>query len=373
MSEKFVQNEIVFFTNELEEFYEEDADIRLTLLTSCQSGCGFCHLEAHKGPEEIGTLNPALIDWKTKDNAYGLRRFDNAMDLRGVQSVVDFCLVNGVRSVHLTGGEPTLHPNIAEIINKFVSHDMNTGMTTHGEYGSSRIQKLVGAGLTSLNFSMHASNPEEYVSMDLIAQSIAKEKGYEAALRYARNRLSLKTANIILAMQLANSGEYPRFKGPKLNAVIQNVESAKNILGWSHVNNIPCRLQRDLNRKAESDYILASLLEEIGATPISRKESFADSSGGSTEYITSAGWKFKIKHFSPVLVDEMCGDCDAKYTPACRENFYGLRLEASNDELRVRACIDKNIDELTTWSLDDFRSQMDRQDSVPHALMMQYR
>ena len=106
-----------------------------------------------------------------------------------------------IPEIHLTGGEPTLHPGVCEFVNLIHNSGLRVEITTHGEYSKDVLQKLINANLDGIVFSMHCTTEEEYLSMDLVAQEIQEKYGLEKALLYAKSRLNMKKANILQALK----------------------------------------------------------------------------------------------------------------------------------------------------------------------------
>jgi MoaA/NifB/PqqE/SkfB family radical SAM enzyme len=68
----------------------------------------------------------------------------------------------GALSVHLSGGEPLLHPDVDEIIQRIRHHGMSAGLLTNGYLlNVERIQRLNHAGLDNLQISIDNVVPDE--------------------------------------------------------------------------------------------------------------------------------------------------------------------------------------------------------------------
>jgi len=72
----------------------------------------------------------------------------------------------GARSLHLSGGEPTLYPGLVELVSEGRRVGMFTVLNTNGslitpDYAAD----LVGAGLDSVIISLHSHRPEEHDSV----------------------------------------------------------------------------------------------------------------------------------------------------------------------------------------------------------------
>jgi molybdenum cofactor biosynthesis enzyme MoaA len=302
--------------------------IRFALLTSCQSGCDFCHLEGEKTQHEIGTLNSSLAGWKQKHSLPLLEKLDGAVSLDDVDAVIDIAKLLDARAIHLTGGEPTLHPQICDFVKRIKASALKVTITTHGEIGEDSLKRIIDAGVDSLNFSLHALEPEQYLAMDLVAQEKAKKYSRDNALKYASGRLNLKKTNIEAA-KLAGTTV-------KINSVVREAAQSIQILLWSHKLGIDCRFQKNLNEKGISDGVITDIIGVLNADLHSIISSNGDSTRSSLVFTYPSGifaseaydaGRFIIKEerIRDVYFDPLCSGCDLKDTVRCRERFYGLR------------------------------------------------
>ena len=75
------------------------------------------------------------------------------MRVEDARKVLDFLSENKFLIVYFTGGEPTLHPNIVEIVRYANQLGLVTAMTTNGTASKGAIMRLKGAGLFLLSVS----------------------------------------------------------------------------------------------------------------------------------------------------------------------------------------------------------------------------
>lgn len=376
---KYGGNSELMAYDRVPEVYSLSQDVRITLLTSCQSGCSFCHAEGHNSSSIRGELDPKLAGWKKRENVQGLKKFDAAVGPNHVEAIIEFVKICGFKSVHLTGGEPSLHPNVLQIISNLSKEGIKVGMTSHGEYDFLKIAEMVAAGLKSLNVSLHAVTPEHYLAMDLVAQNIERNHGARAALRYSNARLNQKRRSLIFASELAQQ-EKSDFR-VKINCVVEDYDRALAVLKFCATQNIMCRFQANNKSPEESRLIIEKIISQINARPVVIERSLGDSSSSGVVYkceiIDDGGMtrqvEFKVKNFDKIFVQEMCDQCNLK-NRECSENFYGIRLElGSDDRLMVRLCIDKSTLEETLFSIEDFLRLIVEEWSVPHGVLQSYR
>ncbi len=97
-------------------------------------------------------------------------RFSDARELLTVEEmvrVVRACMALGVRNVRLTGGEPTVHPKLVEIIRGVAGLGvLDLAMTTNGSLCTRESMRAwKDAGLRRLTFSMDAVTPAVFAAM----------------------------------------------------------------------------------------------------------------------------------------------------------------------------------------------------------------
>ena len=139
-------------------------DLRVTLTHVCNFSCFFCHMEGEDRLQE-GPLTPEEIALVAKVS-------------------MEF----GVKSVKLTGGEPTLRRDLIQIIKMLKEIGIKeVSMTTNGVLLSSLAYKLKEAGLDRVNISLHALDKElfkEITNVDALDKVIEGIKAaIEAGLR----------------------------------------------------------------------------------------------------------------------------------------------------------------------------------------------
>jgi len=344
--------------------YKPGTDIRVPVTYSCTSGCVFCHAEGLNGGKN-DELNPVLSGWR---DVHGKEKFadrlaqpmspeDITKSLRILQAV-------GLNKVHLTGGEPTMHPDLLTYIKAYTQQGVDVAITTNGEIGPDRFESLLNSGVVGINFSIHAVDPRDYLAMDLMARKIAREKGEAMALQYAKRRIRLKTNNMLRASQFAAQNPWLSVSS---NTVVSSGQRAVEIVRWCQDLGIKSRLQRDLNDKVRSGNEIMSAIQLLAAEPKQRQIAVGDSSGSGYVFYTPNG-DVKVKDFGEVHIELMCGQCFLKGTPLCRERFYGLRV--IGDE--VQTCIDIHEDGKTVFTVDNFISDIGNPDTVPHNIYQQY-
>ena len=174
--------------------------------------------------------------------------------------------------IHLTGGEPTLHPDVAELVGIGSELGLKVGLTSNGEKGSGILDASCEAGLDRINFSIFGTTAQELAMVqDDKYQDPAKAQEKIDALKASvetAKRLGLKaSANIVIpdyshkARVLRLLEEYPQDLNVRLLNSLDDHESMEAIY---------------------------TILGELGATPTKRKV-IAGASGARTAFDLADG------------------------------------------------------------------------------------
>jgi MoaA/NifB/PqqE/SkfB family radical SAM enzyme len=87
------------------------------------------------------------------------RRDPESISFSDAKKILDFLASNKFLVVYMTGGEPTLHPNVVEIVKYAVNLGLVTTMTTNGTVNKQTLKSLKDAGLYLLSVSLDHWNP----------------------------------------------------------------------------------------------------------------------------------------------------------------------------------------------------------------------
>jgi len=93
-----------------------------------------------------------------------------SISLEDAMKILDFLAENEFLIVYFTGGEPTLHPNVVEIVEYADKLNLVTAMTTNGTVAPEVIKRLKKAGLFVLSVSIDHWNDE-------ISEKVRRHKG----------------------------------------------------------------------------------------------------------------------------------------------------------------------------------------------------
>ncbi|PSP42650.1 GTP 3',8-cyclase MoaA [Halobacteriales archaeon QH_6_64_20] len=144
-------------------FGREVSGVRVSLTDRCNFDCVYCHNEGlgdTRGPMEPG---------------------DNEMDTDDVVRFLEVAAEYDVGKVKFTGGEPMLRQDLEEMIRR-TPDGMETSLTTNGTFLPGRAEELKEAGLSRVNVSQDALDPEEFAAITKSGAYDRVMEGVEAAL-----------------------------------------------------------------------------------------------------------------------------------------------------------------------------------------------
>ncbi|KAJ9528789.1 hypothetical protein QJQ45_000015 [Haematococcus lacustris] len=161
--------------------------LRISLTERCNLRCTYCM------PAEGVELTPAASLLTTQEIMRLARLFVEA----------------GVRKVRLTGGEPTLRPDLTSLVTQLSALPglACLAMTTNGITLARQLPALKAAGLTALNISLDTLQPERFMQL-------ARRPGLPKVLRSLDTALALGYDPVkvnVVVMRGVNDDELPDF------------------------------------------------------------------------------------------------------------------------------------------------------------------
>lgn len=278
--------------------------LRLRITPHCNLNCVFCH-------EEGGDASTMI----TMDQ---------------VKSTMEFARRNGFRKIHLTGGEPTLHPSIVEIVRTVAEADFLCGLTTNGQFKTELLTELKAAEITSINFSVHTVDPEAWAKVQQHTDLARAEREIARAIRNMMTSVSLgirTKANIVV-------GDDPTL--------------AMGVVDALQGSGVEFRLLNVLGSN-ESLISISCLLAHYGAKMTSEMRVM-----GSSQYRATHSSKvgdLVVKEIHQHRDPTVCKGCKED----CQEGFYGIRIIPMDDDIYSRLCIHRTCD-LTWMTLQQFET-----------------
>lgn len=262
--------------------------LRISLTHACQLRCKFCHqegIEAHWKPVHIRPEH--------------------------LRSVLDSYSRLGGRYVELTGGEPLLHPRVAELVGIAHAAERHVTLCTNGLLLGRILAELRRGCIQLVKVSLHApSNSDDARwllgrawDFDQVASGIlrALDAGAKVQLLYTLTEVTMEGLPKVLDLAL------------KWGVDVQLVDLIRS---------------RGTDMRSELGYLGADLLEEH-VRPRAKFETCAFDRTGATLKIyrthSGATWEVKDSRYG-LFHSAMCAECALKQD--CGEGVYALRMDA---------------------------------------------
>lgn len=355
---------------------ETDTTLRVKILDACGMTCTFCHNEGtpvvadnrNRGAGPFLTSGPSgRSSIYTATNGTRFLPTTIPPEHEFVRNLEIMRAHMGIQELHLTGGEPTLHPRLPDLVRLATERGFRVRMTSNGENGARQIPACAEAGLEAVNFSVFGTTPAEL-----------------AQVQHARFQNPKRAAAKIDAL-----GEAIRActeHGIKANANIvvldhTHIDRVHRLLD-TYAPELSVRLLNSLDHGQTSLDAIDELLAQRGAVPEAQSLT-AGASGARTSYrINSGRRRIHVKWIRPLRLPTTCADCKFNNDTDCQEGFYGLRLYRDQQgRYLVGVCLQRmdlcqSVDEFLSgplgteiWNLR--RTDRARLENDHHALLPQ--
>ncbi|MEK7635929.1 MAG: radical SAM protein [Patescibacteria group bacterium] len=287
--------------------------IRLKITGKCNRSCSFCHQEGDMKRIEDVVVNEAFFNCiETLSNTLGVSR------------------------IMITGGEPTLHPQLKEIISSVKANEVS--LTTNGIklYSIKQWQNFKKAGLNKATISINDVSPERFLELE------TRKRHWEWAEKSLNNQLqniiNLGIAEIPVRVNVIVYSNYI--------SICEVIEKLKFL---QRVNYFEIRLLNNLNQIEISQEIISKVRKTLEVKEIQIYQR-SGSSSVTRYYRAKDGFEFSTKIAFPYFFTQICDDCSIKQN--CLEGFYGVRIEKIKEEYFVRLCLYKqSSDVLMPWKV----------------------
>jgi len=179
-------------------FGREASSLRISVTQQCNLGCFFCHKEG-EDPSSIGPMSREEI-----------------------RALVEIGSKLGIRNVKITGGEPLLRPDIADVVGDISGYLEEVSLVTNGTLLRPIARALKDSGLSRVNVSLHSLDRENYRRIAGNDQLRAVVEGIDAALE---NDLRPVKLNVVVLRGINDSevGGMIEFAAEK-GAILQLIE-----------------------------------------------------------------------------------------------------------------------------------------------------
>lgn len=311
-----------------------DTSLRPKILDKCGMSCTFCHNEGT--PVEAAHLLLPTVDnplYKggrvsvfSKMNGVnflpGTMRPDENFDqaLRIIGKTI------GATELHMTGGEPTLHPNLAELIKMAKHANYAVKLTSNGENGEKIFDACAEAGLEKINFSIFGTTAAELAAVQ--HPRFRSEKLAESKMRALKRSIAAALAS-----------------GIKVDANIvmstpEHEERVRRVID-EYDDSVTVRILNDLDGGETSNKAIYEMLSKMGATP---KELYveAGSSNSRVKYSLPDGRSIYFKQIRRTTLPSTCRTCTLNNDKDCAEGYYGVRLYVDKGmNYKVGVCLQR--------------------------------
>ena len=285
--------------------------LRVKITGACNRTCNFCNEEG-----DMRTIIPVDPDPAFFECVYGL-----------TEKLL-------LTRVMLTGGEPTLHPKLREIVMGISSP--NISVTTNGIRLLSTEEwiELREAGLRKVTVSIHDATPQSFMQLETRQRQFG----------WAILALESQKQNLIHASEAGLSVSVNTVAHHSYGQVLRVLDSLGDL---QRKYPFSIKLLNDLANIEKSQQIIRDVCQSLGARTI-KEERRAGSSNTTILWETDSGLRFSTKMAYPYFFNPICSECPIK--TQCHEGFYGVRLERRVSDYWVRLCIYKHsLNVLMPW------------------------
>ncbi|KAI8104931.1 hypothetical protein M9435_000105 [Picochlorum sp. BPE23] len=227
--------------------------LRISLTEKCNLRCLYCM------PEEGVDLTP----------------HGHLLNTEEIVKLVELFALAGVNKVRLTGGEPTIRKDLADIVKQISSIEgiKDVGITSNGLVLSRSLEQLKDAGLSLINLSLDTLKPARFEQM-------TRRKGHERVLGSINKALDLG------------------YNPVKINVVVMKGVNDDEILDFV-----------ELTRNKNVNVRFIEYMPFDGNTSGDGLVRFADGHGEVAKNFRVPGFKGSVS-FITSMTSTFCGDCN---------------------------------------------------------------
>ncbi|MDO5844028.1 MAG: GTP 3',8-cyclase MoaA [Methanocorpusculum sp.] len=207
-------------------------DVRIVLTSACNLRCIYCHRE---GEEINGCARFETKHQMSKDEIVELLKIFETL---------------GIKTIKLTGGEPTLRKDLCEIISA-IPKGIESSMTTNGTKLAAIAKDLEAAGLSRVNVSLDTLRRDRYkkiTGQDMLPQVL---EGIEAAVSAGLTPVKINMV-ILPGINDDEIDDFFNFVRGRSELILQFIE-LMDINGWADKMNPSvhdnCKFVEDLEVK----------------------------------------------------------------------------------------------------------------------------
>ncbi len=230
-----------------------------------------------------------------------------------------------IQKVMLTGGEPTLHPSLLEIVSGIKIPEIS--ITTNGTLlkSTEEWRNLRGCGLTQVIVSISEVSPERFLATESKKRSL--DWATTALQNQIKNLINLRQAGLPTRVNIVAHEETKNIR-----QVFDFLKTLRSTYRFE------IRLLNELTNINQSQEVISSIIAELKAKPIDSYRR-AGSSNVTRYYETEDSFEFSTKLSFPYFFEPTCKGCAIREQGKCFEGFYGPRVELRQNGYYVRLCL----------------------------------
>lgn len=298
---------------------KHDRTLRVKIIDACGMTCTFCHNEGT--PVVTDNLGKEPTDYTARgrsgrtslylsSNGASFLPATVAPDEKLSMALTALRPALQVEELHLTGGEPTLHPRLPEIVRVGRDNGYRVCMTSNGENAARMLHECRAAGLDRVNFSIFGTTAAEL-----------------AAVQGGRYRDETRALRKLRALDQGVRAALAQGMPASANIVVPDYSHAPRVrrLLSRYTAQLSVRLLNSLGDGEDSVLAIRQILSELRAVPVAH-EVTAGGSGWRTSYRLPTGRVVHFKQIRPVRLPDTCSGCRFNNPRDCQEGFYGVRL-----------------------------------------------
>lgn len=293
---------------------ERDTTLRVKIVAACGLTCTFCHNEGT--PVAVDNRRGRLGDFTTagpsgRVSIYAARNGAAFLpapipaDEKFRHALAALRDALRLTEVHLTGGEPTLHPAVARLTKIVTESGLQVGMISNGEHGERVLPDCAAAGLGRVNFSIFGTTAAEL-----------------AEVQHARYRNPVLAERKIAALKRSIAACEAHGVKANANIVVLDHSHAGRVhrLLDEYSPRLSVRLLNSLDHGRTSIEAIERILAERGAIAEAHYIT-AGVSGARTAYRLPDGRRVYFKRIRRVRLPETCAGCLFNNDTDCQERL----------------------------------------------------
>nr|WP_069166719.1 radical SAM protein [Nocardia altamirensis] len=298
---------------------DKDTTLRVKIHDACGLTCTFCHDEGtpvavdnrERQPGQFRAAGPSgRMSIYAETNGATFLPASVPADDEFAHALTALGEALELTQVHLTGGEPTLHPAVAGLTKIAARAGYQVAMTSNGERGERVIPDCADAGLHRVNFSIFGTTAAELAEV----QHARYRNPVLAQWKIDALKRSIKACETHGVKASANIVVPDHTHAPRVHRLLDEYSPQLTV-----------RLLNSLGRGADSIQAIERILADRGAVAEAHYIT-AGVSGARTAYRLPDQRRVYFKQIRPVRLPTTCVGCRFNNGTDCEEGFYGVRL-----------------------------------------------